>query len=173
WLRSQGCEWNVNTFIKAVEKMSLTDIKWLKSEGCPFDKRVFNEAILNERFDILKWIIGNNYDRPDVYDSSVMEYGCDTKNLDMLQYLHDLEYKMDENTFETAADIGDLDVLKWLKKNGCRWNDNTFAAAKELEVIEWLHYNGCPKTSEVFSNMAITGNLECLKWMKIHNFPFD
>ena len=35
WLFENKCPWNINTFMTAVKRGNLENIKWLEDNGCP------------------------------------------------------------------------------------------------------------------------------------------
>ena len=71
----------------------------------------------------------------------------------------------DETLCKAAADSKNMDMLQWLHNKGCPWDESTCVAAALggcFEMLQWLHNEGCPWGVETCAAAAVNGNLEML-----------
>ncbi len=94
--------------------------------------------------DILKWISNNKYILfPDDIWISALRNG----QIEVLQFLHDINYDFGHLLCYYTAIYNQLDVLKWARANGYSWNESVYSYAfrhGHNDIVEWARNNGCP-----------------------------
>jgi hypothetical protein len=112
---------------------------------------------------------------------SCIDFDC---SLEVLKWLVEQDYIINEQTMSHAALSGNLENIKWLKKNEYPWDEWTFKYAAQfgnLEIMKWLlnptDDNGkslgtsCPWDGRTFDRAVKNGNLDNVKWLKENGCP--
>jgi len=87
---------------------------------------ICSHAALSGNLRILKWLIQRKHCAPNEY---ISHYAARGGNLQMVQYLHECGYRLNEGTTNAAAKEGHLHILQYLHEHGCPWNESTSRAA--------------------------------------------
>ncbi|GFH47601.1 hypothetical protein CTEN210_04076 [Chaetoceros tenuissimus] len=101
-------------------------------------------------------------------------------NIEMLEYLYQKQYHLDEETCAESLRNIDKDqalkVLKWLREHDCPWDEKTCSSAAEndnMKALKWARNNGCPWNEETFASAAKNGNIKILEYCLDNGCPMD
>ena len=69
-----------------------------------------------------------------------------------------------------------LSMFVWAVANGCPWQveatSENLAAGGQLEVLKWARVHGCPLHESTYDAAAGGGHLEVLRWLREHEVPW-
>src|SRR5579872_1055228 len=170
-----GCAWNSNTCAYAAMNGHIEILKWARSplmvprgQVCEWDSVVLWFALSHNHFEIFKWAIENGCEMDeDTICAVAAEYG----RLEILKWLYEQSYELNEMTCAKAAGNNQLEILKWLRSKGCPWDDSTCNSAAiggHLEVLEWVRLNGCTWDHITPVQVASGSHFETFKWITLN-----
>ncbi|GFH53304.1 hypothetical protein CTEN210_09780 [Chaetoceros tenuissimus] len=156
WFRNRNASWNQDSFLSAVKSRNIALLDWLWEQGCPlYDHNYCNAAV--------DW-------NPRYYNNE--------KALEVLQWLHQHDFRWDESTCMIAAAVGNIDALLYARTNGCDWDSQTLETAVEhvrFDIVKYCLQNNCPQGHSVFDllHMAYDESLAMLKLLVASSVPWD
>ncbi len=132
---------------------------------------IINLLIKHGKLELLKLVVNQ-----DIEKLRPCLLAAESGNLDILKWLIENKYYINNHICEVAALNGHIDIIKWIWENNYFWDDKTcsFAAINgHLEIIKWARANGCDWNKNVCSNAAEFGHLNVLKWARKNGCEWD
>jgi hypothetical protein len=205
WAQVHGCPWNALTMVAIAQEGSPAVVGYALTNGCewtsvaaeiaafngnlPFLEEVmkFNGDLFwglsddtwacaaeGGALDILKWGRENGYMN---FIANAMDMAAREGHVDIMRYLHEERFTLNEDTCMAAAYGGKLECLKFARSVGISFADRqggymrgvciSLAAASSgsLECLVYVHTNGAQLPTKVPWVVLKNGNLECLKYL--------
>ncbi len=122
--------------------------------------------------DGLKWLYYTKKCKP---NGNTFMYAAKNDNFDILKWMFDNHFPINERSFMYIAKNGNFNSLKWLFNNNFPNNKFTFAFAAQngnLDILKWMLENNFSKDESTFTFAVRNGNLDNLKWMLENNFSY-
>jgi hypothetical protein len=148
-------KWDDICFKHILPRMDLNDLKFLhgvNTETRALIKRSPRAGDLKEKFKMKQ-----------MSSISTLEVAWENRSL--------WAWRWDERSFcSQVARTNKLELLKWAREEKeCEWDAGTIhAAARQgnLEMVKYCVENRCTVTADACANAALSGHLECLKYLR-------
>jgi hypothetical protein len=145
WLSDNGCEWNDDVTVVAVEYGHLDVLKMIHAKGVTFDSVTIYHVFRHGYIHILEWLFSLN-----LITHKYFNLNSSTDDVRLMKWAHEHNLINSDSWTATACSMaayhGNLESLQWLRSFNCPWNRNVTNAAcfrGALDVVKWAYANGC------------------------------
>ena len=154
----------------------LCDNKKIKLKDISTDFFIFLLNLSEDDEEIITSFLINNYSELMFLLNTPCDFAVEHDFVELLVYLNENNYNINENIILDAAGGGRISCLKYLHNLGYR--NDAYAcidAAKNghLDCLIFLHENGYPWNKFVCTNAVAMGQLECLRYAVTNHCPID
>ncbi len=157
WAVKTGYQIEDDAFISAVEANNIEALDYLKSHKEVHNaEQLLDVAIKENNYDAVYWIVEN------CLISLQRQLLC--SNIEILLYLQNKGFMWDASTYTVAIMNEDLETIKYLHNNKVPW-------VEDEKLIRWG--TGSNMNHSICSYLAISGNIEIMKWCLINGLSFD
>ena len=154
------------------ESNNLNVVKWFHN-NFKFNTHSVIKAIKTENINIIKYMLDNDFN----CTKTAFEVACSTGNLDIIKLIHDYEFYFGCNSEYTlimnnAIVSNNNELVTYLYYNNYKFKNNSIIYAihySDLNMIKTIidiGYNIYTCYEDVYYNVALSGNLEMLKYFK-------
>jgi hypothetical protein len=151
----------------------------------PLDNPNFKMVKLNQKFRANMIILKEKYnfnnlnDFKEIYKINT-NYNCKIYNIEILEWLKNINYKFDENIINEVSSYGYVDVLEWFKNSGYefKFDEYTIASASSyghVNILEWFKNSGYEfkyNNNDAINNASSHGHVNILEWFKNFGYEF-
>jgi hypothetical protein len=200
WLKNQNCPHNDEIFYEAGKKGDIKILKWLESNGYGKSYRAYYGAISSNNLELIKWLYEGGYSPIETIENAVYHgrkeiftwllsknihfdrinvviSAISSKNIGMLEFIYENNFKPTRYCLKLAAGFDDLSVLNWLygiyPKYRC-WDFNNTIFVHTTKIIEWFYVRKLLILNEkLFTQSVLHLPFEIIFWLKNHGCPYN
>eukprot|EP00834_Sanchytrium_tribonematis_P006340 NODE_459_length_7203_cov_0.898226.p1 type:complete len:408 gc:universal NODE_459_length_7203_cov_0.898226:5444-4221(-) len=167
YLKYLECPFDASVFNKGVKCGKICFIKCLKQHGCEISENVMEYAVQSS-IEMVEYLLAEGFEfTKDTFKNAT--------NLEMMEYLLANGCPFSKGTFKKAVERRDLKEMQFLYQNNCPIDKYSFASAvihNNLDILEYLN-DKCEKNTFSFEQAALFSDLETIKWLHLHKYPYN
>jgi len=136
-------------------------LEWLYKMKKDINTCHFNDSIASNNLEAIEWLL----DKKIIFDKTIIQFACYTKNIKIVKLLHKHGAKLDDNCLISCLKSGNVEILKYLFDMKVNLNSEHYfilikgRSKSHLKCIEFLHQN-LVKLNNNIINYALNKHLQ-------------